>query len=344
MSSEIDIAFSILRSALDGTKPAVEFLETNRWWSLFRLLQQNHVASLSSEAFTHIEQKPPREILIPWLSERQKAANWYKHQRNVQQEILDLMQHNGIKTLVLKGTHLAQLYPQPDLREFGDIDLYFYDHHDDADTLAKRELKVDILNLSHHHTKYNYRGVTVESHYDFVNASTPPSNKHFEKLLKELAPSPLFEVLFLLRHMAGHFASNRITLRDLCDWHLLTTSLTDKIDWESVEQHAEEAGMADFLHIINTLVKHRLGNTTIPDTDHDRTMAKRVEQDIVYGNLNQKQEYNEENIGRLWWKLKRYCANNWKRRLVYRHDSATTILMSSLTSHILKPKSILHKM
>ena len=35
---------------------------------------------------------------------------------------IDTMKRHGIETLVLKGTHTAQYYPQPELREFGDLD------------------------------------------------------------------------------------------------------------------------------------------------------------------------------------------------------------------------------
>ncbi len=346
MNKEIDIVFALLRGALGGAKPDLQRLEANEWWSLFRLLQQNHVAALASEIVRQLAEplQPPREVKIPWLSERQKAENWYRHQCEVQSNVIELMQRNGIKTLVLKGTHLAKLYPLEALREFGDIDLYFYDRHDEADALAARELKVAIFNFAHHHTKYDFRGVTVESHYDFINAHTPPSNKQYEKRLKELAPSPMFELLFLLRHMAGHFASNRITLRDLCDWHLLTTALAGKVDWSSIEHQAEESGMAEFLHIVNTIARQRLGNNAVPDTACDRATMRRVEQNIVYGDCSLRQEYGEEDLGRLWWKLRRYRVNQWKRRLVYRHDSAVALLISSLTAHAMKPQSILHKM
>ena len=76
-------------------------MSSKDWWSLFRLLQKNRVAALASEAFAHSDVKPPREVLIPWLSERQKAERWYKHQYEVQQDIVDTMAKHGINTLVL---------------------------------------------------------------------------------------------------------------------------------------------------------------------------------------------------------------------------------------------------
>ncbi len=345
MTGEVAVLFGLLRSALTG-EPTDAPAGTD-WQRLFQLLQQNHVAALASEAFSHLpqEQKPPRNVLIPWLSEREKAAAWYRHQLGVQQEIEALMQQHGIETLVLKGTRLARLYPQAELREFSDLDLYFYSRHHEADQLAAKHLGVQVSNDSHHHTKYDYRGVTVESHYDFVNRHTPPSNRRFEAQLKELATThsqlPTFEILFLLRHMAGHFAASRITLRDLVDWHLLASAHRSDADWDVVAKAAKDSGMEGFVGVLNAIVAHRFGNENPLHRSEDTALIGRVEHDTVYGSL---EEHKEENLGRLLWKLRRYRANRWKHRLAYSHDPAWRLFMASLTAHAAKPRSILHKM
>lgn len=337
--------FGLLRSALTGEPTAVPV--GTDWQRLFQLLQQNHVAALASEAFSHLtqEQKPPRNVLIPWLSEREKAAAWYRHQLGVQQEIEQLMLQHGIKTMALKGTTLAQLYPQPDLREFSDLDLYFYDRHSEADQLAAKHLGVHVNNDSHHHTKYDYRGVTIESHFDLVNAHYPPSNRRYEKLLKELSTDncqlPTFEILFLLRHMAGHFAASRITLRDLVDWHLLSTAHRTAADWNKVRNGIKESGMADFAEALNNIVHNRFGTDNPLPHNADSSLVERIENDIIYGNLA---EHKEETLRRLAWKLRRYSTNRWKHRLVYQHDPAWRLFLASLTAHAAKPRSILHKM
>ena len=338
---ERDAIFGLLRSALNGGK--AELPRQIDWYRLFTLLQQNHVAALASEAFDHLEQeqKPPRSVLIPWLSEREKAAARYRHQLDVQHEIKALMHRHGIDTLALKGTRLAQHYPLPELREFSDLDIYFYHRHDEADALAEKHLGVTVSNDAHHHSKYDYRGVTIESHYDLVNAHYPPSNRRYEALLKAEAPSPTFEVLFLLRHMAGHFAASRITLRDLVDWHLLSTAHRTAADWDKVDTSVTESGMADFAEALNTIVHNRFGTDNPLPRNADSTLVERIENDIIYGNLT---EHKEETLRRLAWKLRRYRTNRWKHRLVYQHDPAWRLFLASLTAHAAKPRSILHKM
>lgn len=319
-------------------------MSAQNWWSLFRLLQRNHVAALVSEVFDKMpkEMLPPRAVLIPWLAERDKATEWARYQKDVQDDIVDTLQKHGIQTLVLKGTHIATYYPHPELREFGDLDLYFFDKHDETDRVAKKELGVSISDKSHHHTKYDYRGVTVESHYDFVNTHYPPSNRNYETLLKEQVPSPTFEVLFLLRHMACHFAASRITLRDLVDWTLTCRALNDKVDWGRVQDIATEYGMSSFVRALSIVAEHQLGISMPlqlsngPDDIADRDLFER---DIVYGSV---EDHAADGIGRLGWKFRRWNALAWKRRMVY-SDSSLSLWLASLTSHTMKPQSFLHK-
>lgn len=344
MKSEIDIAFALLKSTLAGSEEQVN-LNSHDWWGLFRLLQKNHVAALAAESIAQLPetQQPPRDVLIPWLAEQEKSAAWFRYQQQVQQSIVDLLHKHGIETLVLKGTRTAQHYPLPELREFGDLDLYFYDKHDEADHIIQRHFGVDITNDVNHHTKYNIRGVTVESHYHLLNHYHPHSNRNYEALLKQLVETnpSTFEILFLLRHMACHFVASRITLRDLVDWTLTCRALDKQVDWAVVERTVSDYGMSQFTAALCQIAERRLAahfSLNFPiSADLDT-----IERDIVYGSL-QAADHDHEDIHRFFWKLRRYRANRWKQRLVF-NDTSFSLLFSNLSAHTRNPRSILHKM
>ncbi len=339
-----EISFLLLRSALEGGKPELKGeVPTSQWWSVFKLLQRSHVAALAGRVISNIDM--PREVKMPWITECAKAADWYRHQSEVQNEIIDVMQKHGIKTMVLKGTHIAQYYPVPDVREFGDLDLYFFDKHKEADAVAEKELNVDINNEAHHHSKYAYRGVTVESHYDFINSHYPPSNRRYEAMLKKLssqdATRSTFEILFLLRHMAGHFATSRITLRDLIDWHLTCSALKATIDWNLVQKVVKKYGMEQFTAAINILTNRHFGSDIPLNLTVDNKTVNKIANDIIYGSP-ESVDNNDDGFSRLGWKLRRWRSMSWKRQLVY-SDSGLTLLLSSIGSHAEKPYSIMHK-
>ena len=346
--TELGMIYRLLRAAFDGGVPEMEEgkCTSQQWWQLFCLLQRNHVAAVTAEAVTRLpkEARPPREVLVPWLAECEKVRKWSQYQREVEREIIRVMGRHGVDTLVLKGSHVATYYPQPLLREYGDLDLYFYHRHAQADRIASQELGARVRTDAHHHSKYDYRGVTVESHYDFVNRHTPWSNRRYEAMLKRLAPTATFEVLFLLRHMAGHFASSRITLRDLCDWYLTWRKKAGEIDLAEVERAVAQFQMRTFVTALGILVERHFGYR-IPIVRYalEDVVVERVERDIVYGSAGS-QEHPVENLGRLTWKWRRYRANQWKYKLVYPSISGLAILVSSLVSHTAKPQSILHKM
>lgn len=346
---EIQQIYNLLRAALTGDKPYLgeEQIEVSQWWRLFRLLQHNQVDAVCCDAVAAAA--PLREVLMPWLAESDKAERWHRYQAEVQQDIIDTMARNGIETLVLKGTRTARHYPVPGRRRFGDLDLYFYDRHDEADRVASDILKVVVGNDAHHHTKYNYRGVTVESHYDFLNVHYPPSNRRYEALLKQLSTADgqqaTFEVLFLLRHMACHFAANRITLRDLADWTLTCRALQGQVDWTLVQETVDTYGMAPFVDALNGIADKQLSyrpplqSQGGPD---DMESVRRLEHDIVYGG-HESADGGRDGMARLRWKLRRWKATAWKRQMAF-GDNKTLLFLASLTSHAEKPQSILHKM
>ena len=343
--TEMQLAYSLMKAALDGSKPylGIDTPDVGHWWSLFRLLQHNHVAAFCYGAAAAAG--VPRQVLMPWLAEHEKAVGWHRYQGQVQQEIVGTMAKHGIETLVLKGTHVARYYPRPEEREFGDLDLYFYDRHDEADRVAREELMVEVSNDAHHHSKYNYRGVTVESHYDFINTHYPPSNRRYEALLKGLAPTPTFEVLFLMRHMACHFASSRITLRDLLDWTLTCRTLQEQVEWEQVQRAVDNYGMTAFVSALDGVAERQLGyrSSLRPTGGPDNVgNIRQLERDIVYGSPETADKH-ADGLARLSWKLRRWKAQAWKRRMVF-CDSEPALLFASLTSHAEKPHSILHKM
>ena len=143
-----------------------------------------------------------------------------------------------------------------------------------------------------------------------------------------------------MRHMAGHFAASRLTLRDLIDWMLTCQALHDSVDWGRVQDISTEFGMTGFVSAINDIIEQRFGISIPLRFTHDTDIANKVEHDIVYGNVD---ICSVDGVQRLLWKLRRWNVLAWKRQLVY-SDSPLSLMLASLSSHVEKPRSILHKM
>lgn len=115
-----------------------------------------------------------------------------------------------------------------------------------ADRLLHEKQDIKIDNSHHHHSVFNYKGLTVENHYDFLNIYAHLSSRIIEKRLKELAenavplkmkdgtevwlPSADFNALFILRHTAAHFAGSAMIIRQIIDWGMFVQKHHDEVN------------------------------------------------------------------------------------------------------------------
>lgn len=141
--------------------------------------------------------------------------------------------------------------------------------------------------------------------------------------------------------MACHFASNRISLRDLCDWYCLNRAIGQHVDMDLVRDTVRRFGMVPFASVLDEVMRRRFGLDLHYGEVADKALVERFERDTVYGN-SQRDAHDHEDLGRLWWKLRRFGSNRWKQRMVF-NDNIVSLYVSSLTSHASKPRSILHK-
>ena len=227
--------------------------------------------------------------------------------------------------------------------------------------LCAANAKADIYNSM---KTFNSALLCLDSRYvDTVNVDALTETA-IKAMLKELVGAKqvlhtthytlhTFEVLFLLRHMACHFASSRITLRDLADWALTCRALQDKVDWPLVERTVSDYGMTEFVSAINNIAHNRLGAQLKSQKVEESKSQKNalslchsvtlplMERDMVYGS-READDKNADGLARLIWKHRRWNALAWKRKMVF-NDSPSTLWFASLTSHAEKPRSILHK-
>lgn len=340
--------FALLRKGLgiEAGKGGTVVLDEKQWGQLFNLSQQHGVTAIMFDGIMQLDEdnRPPRKIKIAWSAEQYKVEEDYGRKSRVEQKLLRFFEQNNIPTLVLKGSALSALYPTPSHRTSADIDLYHYDKQPQADNLVKTKLGLPVSNEAHHHTKYTFDGVTVESHYDFVNQYIPHSNRKYESMLKTLAPTPTFEALFLLRHMAGHFASSRITLKNLCDWALFVEKHRADVDWNTVGKATVQYDMQHFVGALMHILEKHL-HIESPDGinyDVDRDISQRVLNDILDNEFGEA-DPKDVSLKRLVWKIRRFRANRWKIPLCY-SESPFQYGCQSIFGHLLKPHSILKKM
>lgn len=353
--------FATLRSALNGETIDVELvknLSTAEWGELIRLAQQHNVIPLVCDGLAGLRKELPANMFAKIAGLTLVAEDKYGVRVEVIKELANLFALHNIPLMVLKGYGVSLYYPQPNHRTFSDVDTYNFGKLEEADKVLSEQLGVEIDVDVHHHTTCVYKGVLVENHYDFVNTSAHNSNARFEKILKSEAeaggkvhkigeeeimlPSPMFNALFLMRHMALHYAAERVSVRHLCDWKQFVEAESNNIDWQRVQAIYKQFNMNRFADAVSAICIDHLGldATLVPNIERNAKLEKRILNDILYA------EFDEEKPASglfkiVWWKTRRYFANSWKHKLIYNESVLWTFIQSSY-SHLLKPKTIKH--
>lgn len=322
------------------------------WGSVVSIAAEQYVLPLVYDAVTaceHLRGALPLEVKTQVYGSVRSAEQRYEKHCRVLEWLAKFYASHGIRMMVLKGIGLSALYPKPNHRQCGDIDIYIYGEQKRADELLERELGVEIDRTHHHHTLFKIDGVMVENHYDFVNVWAHSSSADIERELKELAASehsetmrvgeteinmmpPTLGTIFLLRHTAQHFAAFHVELRQLVDWYLFTKHNDALIDWDRVKKVAENAGMGEFLEIWSSLSRW------VVTGEGDLTkMEQRVLGDMIRPNYRGHGPKN--GWFRIWlFKCKRWWTNRWKNRLVYSKESLFTQVWWLMRSHAIAPK------
>jgi hypothetical protein len=132
-------------------------------------------------------------------------------------------------------------------------------------------------------------------------------------------PSVKLNSVYLLRHMANHFATEKISLRQLLDWALFVEKNVAEIDWGYVTDFARRTNMLRFLSSVNMICVRELGfaEEQFPVPCPDEALAARVLGDILSPEWQGEIPPQSEKLRYELAKTRRLWHNRWKYRIVY---------------------------
>lgn len=235
--------FELLQMALGTREKLSRVPSAAEWGSLFDEAERQAVAGVVFpviEELSRCGHKPPLEILYEWigLAEQLKQQNKVVNQAAV--KLSASLKKDGFETCILKGQGNATLYPNPLLRNPGDIDLLVSKKPIGEVIEYVRGMNPEGRALYHHIELGEVNGVEVEVHYRPSYMFYPVHNRRLqrwfvnhtgEQLLHEVelpegagrvcVPTPEFNVVFQLSHVYNHFLHEGIGLRQIVDYFFL---------------------------------------------------------------------------------------------------------------------------
>jgi hypothetical protein len=364
VDEKMKLFFELLQIALGHRTSLSTTPSTNEWEVIYEESERHTITGFLLHAIDNLpkEQRPPQSLLLQWIGVGLKEYEYrYELYREAIAEMASWYNSHGYKMMVLKGYACSLDWPNPEYRPCGDIDIWLFGKQKEADALMSRELGLKIDASHHHHTVFSWRVFVVENHYDFINVYAHKSNAELEKIFKELGkddshfvevmitstgsatkiylPSPNLHALFLVKHMASHFASSEITIRQVLDWAFFVEQHTDEVDWNWLLGMLDQYHMRAFFNLINAICVENLGFPAdiFPEVRFLPELKDRVLADILepaYGTAEP-----TSFLPRIIYKYRRWQGNAWKQELCY-SESRWSMFWNGLWAKILKPSSI----
>ena len=253
-----DIFFAILRSIVWGTSADVP--SDIDWQAVLNLAARQkclHAFSVWSKVNT---------ISTPY--DKQLNANMLvllaRHARlnQLAVEVIGLLAQHNIPATLIKGASLAGLYPDPDMRDFGDVDIYVGEEHylhaaeivtaayPDAhwhsdirggihyilvlDEKMDRVVELHRVTMEFQDKKadslyqaFTYKYLTLPGRMSIAGAHVP-------------VPSVAYNTLYVFMHAWHHFKTTGVGFRQLADWALCLHQAHKQLTAEEWQNLCEE--------------------------------------------------------------------------------------------------------
>ena len=253
--------FSILRSVLWGAEAKVP-TDTD-WKGVLNLAaRQKCLHALSVWLKAHRISTPFDKQLTPTMFmvlQRQARLN------QLAISMIDLLKQHNIPATLIKGYSLSALYPDPDTRDFGDVDIYVgEEHYERAAEIAKaaypnahwysethggihfilvidenldRVVELHRVTMEFHDKKADalYQAFT---HKHLDGSTTLDIYGHTVPV-----PSAAYNALYVFMHAWHHFESTGVGFRQLGDWALCLQLAHEQLtpaEWQTLTQEIDE--------------------------------------------------------------------------------------------------------
>lgn len=229
-----------LRSAIWGKPEQLTGREMtlNQYQSLMKLAQQQAVAALLAQALIDSGLRLPRQAAAEVYALTEATRQRNKEMDEAVVALCREMEERNIRIVVFKGQTLAPLYPDPGLRQSGDIDFACHpDDWDKAEQYFREELKLEIEdNVTKKHLSFERNGIEYELHRSMTEFCRPKNQHYWDRVvMPEIwetidfieingtrVPTLSAEInaIYVFVHIFHHLMSEGIGLRQFCDFAL----------------------------------------------------------------------------------------------------------------------------
>ena len=213
------------------------------------------------------------------------------------EKILNLLEKNKIRTLVVKGVLMKNIYPQNYMRQMCDIDILV-----DANNFKKAsQVMADIGYQKHYnHEKHlvfeKFPFMIVELHRKLVLEKDVIGYEYFSDIwplcIKYKDYENIYQLdidnayVFCIVHLLIHFKFTGIKVKDILDVYLYNETYKNSLDYDKLSQIFENFEIQDFAENIKNIAYKWFGTDNVDDFDEIETFI------LGGSNLNNRVNYS----------------------------------------------------
>lgn len=245
MVNSITLLFFELIQIAVGTREKFSVPPTvEQWPLLLSLSTKQSLAGVLLEGMANgllENQKIKSAALYEWIGIQQQTIAINKNHTKKAKELSEWFKALGYNNCVLKGLGVGLLYPNPELRQSGDIDIWVDGARDSVVVdMRARGIDVGCVDYVNCHALF-FKDIEVEVHFRPTYFYNPVANRKLQKWLQDnkqkqmgntnlnvgfCYPTVAFNLVFCMIHTYRHVFSEGIGLRQLMDYYFILTHST----------------------------------------------------------------------------------------------------------------------
>ena len=233
------LLFELLRAELWGTSLSFSQLSHNDFDELMEMAGEQTVTGLVGDSLIKNGVKLEREDALGLYAKMKviEKANARVNENLV--SFVNFMERKEIDYIIVKGQVVGSLYPNPNARMSGDVDLYFVgDNYTKIKGLVEQRLGKQLSKLSDgKHVEFEVNGVIFELHNKLSRLATRKHQEYWDQMIdnailkgtdtvningKDIKTlSATYNAMYIFVHLFYHMTASGVGLRQLCDWAMV---------------------------------------------------------------------------------------------------------------------------
>lgn len=234
--------FELLQYSL-GTRTDIPSLPSDRdgWEELFKAMGQHNLLGVTFPVIDdlHDEVEIPLGVYSRWAMMAEKIQQKNVRHKEACKFLYGKFLSNGFRSCILKGQAAAALYPRPELRQCGDVDIWLEGDRKKVVNFLRERFPVKKI-VYHHCDVQILKGISVEVHFTPSWMNAPLRNRRLQKYFRETSsgqfsnldealgfniPTLRFDAVYMLIHIYRHVLDEGIGLRQLLDYYYVLKAI-----------------------------------------------------------------------------------------------------------------------